>query len=177
MKLIILDRDGVINYDSEAYIKSPDEWVPIPGSLEAIASLTQAGYTISVATNQSGVARGYYDLATLEKIHQKMHEMVSDAGGRIDSVFLCPHGPEENCVCRKPKAGLFKQIAAHYRIELTDIPAVGDSLRDIQAAQAVGCQCYLVLTGNGLKTRSALGTAEQIKVCADLASVVTYILV
>lgn len=170
MKLIILDRDGVINYDSDAYIKSPEEWIPIPGSLEAIARLNQAGYTVTVATNQSGIARGYYDLATLEAIHHKMHTMVQSIGGQVDKIFFCPHGPDENCPCRKPKPGLFLQIAQHYQIDLGGIPAVGDSLRDIKAAEVAGCKPFLVLTGNGNKTLSQLGDINNIPHYSNLAA-------
>lgn len=151
-KFIILDRDGVINYESNAYIKSPEEWQPIPGSLEAIALLNQAGYTIAVATNQSGVGRGYYTKAILNEIHDKMRACLKALGGAIDSVFYCPHRPDAGCLCRKPAIGLFEQIAAFYQLDLTGVLAIGDSLRDIQAAQKIGCKPILVLTGNGQQT-------------------------
>ena len=151
-KLIILDRDGVINEESAEYIKSPDEWHPIPGSLEAIALLTKAGYTIAVATNQSGVGRGYYTEAGLARIHQKMLDRVKAVGGAIDKIFYCPHHPAKDCSCRKPATGLFKQIAGAYNIKLAGLTSVGDSLRDIQASESVGCKPILVLTGNGAKT-------------------------
>lgn len=151
-KLIILDRDGVINEDSDLYIKSPDEWQPIPGSLDAIARLHRAGYRIAVATNQSGVGRGLFDVATLNAMHAKMHRLVAKAGGRIDAVFFCPHPPEAGCDCRKPKAGLYRAIAERFDVDLAGVPAVGDSLRDLQAATEVGCRPYLVLTGKGQKT-------------------------
>lgn len=154
MKLVILDRDGVINRDSDQFIKSPDEWKPIPGSLEAIARLNQWGFRVLVATNQSGVGRGLFDMDMLNAIHEKMHRSVMLAGGRIDAVFFCPHAAEDKCDCRKPKPGLMRQIAARYNTDLTGVPAVGDSLRDLQAAVAVGAQPYLVLTGKGEKTRS-----------------------
>lgn len=153
MKLVILDRDGVINHDSEQFIKSPEEWKPIPGSLEGIARLNQWGYRVLVATNQSGVGRGLFDMDTLNAIHEKMHKAVMQAGGRIDAVFFCPHAAEEKCNCRKPKPGLMRQIAERYNTDLTGVPSVGDSLRDLQAAVAVGAQPYLVLTGKGEKTR------------------------
>ncbi len=171
MKLIILDRDGVINKDSTDYIKSPEEWQPIPGSLAAIAKLTQAGYTVTVATNQSGVARGYYDLATLARIHQKMQALVTAAGGKIDSIFFCPHGPDDQCLCRKPKPGLFQQIAEHYQISLQGVPAVGDSLRDLEAATAMQCKPYLVLTGNGQSTRLKLSNFDPHFIFPDLAAI------
>lgn len=153
MKLVILDRDGVINHDSDQFIKSPFEWIPIAGSLEAIARLNQWGYRVLVATNQSGVSRGLFDMDTLNAIHERMHRAVMQAGGRIDAVFFCPHSAEERCDCRKPKPGLMRQIAARYNTDLTGVPAVGDSMRDLQAAVAVGAQPYLVLTGKGEKTR------------------------
>lgn len=152
VKLIILDRDGVINFDSDNYIKSPSEWIPIPGSLEAIAKLNNAGYKVAIASNQSGVARGLYDLKTLAAIHQKMQTSLAAVGGTIDAIFFCPHHPDDRCTCRKPKTGLFQQIARHFQLLLVDVPAVGDSLRDLEAAQAVGCQPLLVLTGNGQET-------------------------
>ncbi len=131
MKLVILDRDGVINFDSDAYIKSPDEWKPIPGSLDAIAQLTQAGYQVAVATNQSGVGRGLFEMATLNAIHDKMHRAVGLAGGRIDAVFFCPHAQEANCSCRKPKPGLYEEICRRFHTSLKDIPCIGDSQRDL----------------------------------------------
>ncbi len=151
-RLIILDRDGVINEDSDDYIKSPQEWIPIPNSLEAIALLNKAGFTISVASNQSGLARGYYSLETLNLIDQKMHEAVKAVGGKIDSVFYCPHGPNDDCNCRKPKPGLLHQIATHYQVSLENVPFVGDSLRDLQAANAVSATPILVRTGKGVRT-------------------------
>lgn len=157
-KYLILDRDGVINYDSDAYIKSPEEWLPIPGSLEAIAQLNQQGFTVAVATNQSGLARGYFDEATLAQIHQKMHDSLAQVGGKIDQIFYCPHGPQDNCVCRKPLPGLLHQIAQHYQIRLTGVPMVGDSFRDIEAAQSAGASAVLVLSGKGQKTQDKYAT-------------------
>lgn len=175
MKLIILDRDGVINYDSPAYIKSPDEWIPIPGSLEAISQLTQAGFTIVIASNQSGVGRGLYDEATLARIHTKMQDAVAKLGGRIDHIFYCPHTPEDNCACRKPKTGLFQQIAATLQTPLAGVPVIGDTLRDIQAAQAMGCEAILVETGQGKETLTA-NPDLTVPVFADLAAVTTMLL-
>ncbi|MDD5037655.1 MAG: D-glycero-beta-D-manno-heptose 1,7-bisphosphate 7-phosphatase [Methylococcaceae bacterium] len=152
MRWVILDRDGVINEDSDAYIKSPEEWIPIPGSLEAIAQLNRGGYHIAVLTNQSGVARGLFDLNTLEQIHRKMRKQVGEAGGCIEAIFVCPHGPEEGCECRKPKSGLFEQFTRQYPMDLSGVPAVGDSLRDIQAALRAGAEAILVETGKGKKT-------------------------
>jgi D-glycero-D-manno-heptose 1,7-bisphosphate phosphatase len=152
VKLIILDRDGVINYESKDYIKSPHEWLPIPGSLEAIALLSQAGYTVVVATNQSGVGRGHYTEAVLAQIHQKMLDYSKAKRGFIDKVFYCPHRPDAHCSCRKPAIGLFEQIAAVYHINLKNSFAIGDSIRDIRAAEKASCKPILVLTGNGEET-------------------------
>jgi D-glycero-D-manno-heptose 1,7-bisphosphate phosphatase len=153
MKLVILDRDGVINVDSKDFIKSPGEWKPIPGSLDAIARLTQAGYEVVVATNQSGVGRGLFEMATLNAIHDKMHHAVGQAGGRIAAVFYCPHAQEANCACRKPKTGLLDEIGRRYNMSLKDVPCIGDSRRDLEAAVAVGGSPVLVLTGKGEATR------------------------
>jgi len=172
MKLVILDRDGVINQDSAAYIKSPREWKPIPGSLEAIARLTQADYDVVVATNQSGVGRGLFEMATLNAIHDKMHRAVGQAGGRIHAVFYCPHAQEANCGCRKPKPGLLEEIGRRFGTSLAGVPSIGDSLRDLQAAVAVGAQPILVLTGKGAKTRREGGLPAGTQVHADLAEAV-----
>ncbi|MFY1053243.1 D-glycero-beta-D-manno-heptose 1,7-bisphosphate 7-phosphatase [Ectopseudomonas khazarica] len=152
MKLLILDRDGVINEDSDAYIKSLDEWLPIPSSIAAIARLSRAGWTVAVATNQSGIARGYYDLATLESMHARLRELVAEQGGEVGLIVYCPHGPDDGCDCRKPKPGMLRQIAAHYGTELAGIWFVGDSSGDLQAAQTVDCQPVLVKTGKGERT-------------------------
>jgi len=176
MKLIILDRDGVINFDSDQYIKSPDEWRPIPGSLAAIARLNQAGYRVVVASNQSGVGRGLFDMSTLNAIHTKMHKLVGQAGGRIEAVFFCPHGAEAGCACRKPKPGLFEEIARRYRVDLNGVPTIGDSLRDLQAGVAVGCQPYLVRTGKGLRTLAKGGLPEGTQIFDDLAGAVEALL-
>lgn len=153
MKLVILDRDGVINFDSDSYIKSPEEWRPIPGSLQAIALLTQAGYQVTVATNQAGVGRGLFEMATLNAIHDKMHRAVGQAGGRIDAVFYCPHTQEANCRCRKPKPGLYEEIGRRFNTNLKNVPCIGDAQRDLEAAVAVGGQPMLVLSGKGEKTK------------------------
>ncbi len=177
MKLIILDRDGVINYDSEQFIKNPEEWKPIPGSLEAIARLNQAGYRAVVATNQSGIGRGLFDMAMLNLIHDKMHKACALAGARIDAVFFCPHASENDCGCRKPRSGMLEEIAARYNLgNLDNVPVVGDSLRDLQPAAALGAQPYLVLTGKGMKTRAAGGLPEGTRVFPDLAAVVSGLL-
>ena len=172
MKLIILDRDGVINHDSDQYIKSPDEWKPIPGSLEAIARLTQWGWRVVVCTNQSGVGRGLFVMDTLNAIHDKMVRAVSQAGGRIDAIFFCPHTNADKCACRKPKPGMFNEIAQRYNTDLTDVPAIGDSLRDLNAALAAGAQPILVLTGKGEKTHADPDLPPGIPVFPDLAAAV-----
>ena len=172
MKLVILDRDGVINHDSAEFIKNPDEWVPIPGSLEAIARLNQAGYHVVLATNQSGVGRGLLDIATLCAIHDKMHVALAQAGARVDAVFYCPHGIDEGCKCRKPKPGMFEDIAHRFNLDLAGVPSVGDSLRDLQAGAAVGAQPILVLTGKGEQTKAAGGLPAQTQIYADLAAAV-----
>lgn len=172
MKLIILDRDGVINHDSDQFIKSPDEWRPIPGSLEAIARLNQAGYRVVVASNQSGLGRGLFSMDTLNRIHAKMHRMVAMAGGRIDAVFLCPHAADATCECRKPKAGLFRDIGQRYRTDLSGVPAIGDALRDLQAAMAVGARPILVRTGKGKRTLAAGPLPEGVTVYDDLDAAV-----
>ena len=171
MKLVILDRDGTINQDSDQYIKSPSEWKPIPGSVEAIARLTQGGWRIVVATNQSGIERGLFDMATLNAIHTEMHRVVNLAGGRIDAIFFCPHAADSNCECRKPKPGLLREIASRMDVELAGVPMIGDSLRDVEAAAAVGAKPYLVLTGKGRKTRDAGGLPQGTEVFADLATI------
>jgi D-glycero-D-manno-heptose 1,7-bisphosphate phosphatase len=179
-KLIILDRDGVINQDSPDYIKSPDEWIPIPGSLEAIAALNRAGFKVAVATNQSGIGRGLYTLEMLEKIHQKMHEQLALVEGHIDAIFFCPHVPTENCLCRKPKPGLFQQIFDHFHFigSSEAILAIGDSLRDLEAAQAAGCSPILVLTGNGEKTKQKLlASLSETPIYPSLSEAISALLV
>ena len=171
MKLIILDRDGVINADSDQFIKSPEEWRPLPGSLEAIARLCQAGYRVVVATNQSGVGRGLFDMSTLNAIHDKMHKACAQAGGRIDAVFFCPHAADADCKCRKPRSGMFDEIAERYSVNLSGVPSVGDSLRDLQASARLGAQPILVLTGKGLKTQAKGGLPPGTLIYPDLAAV------
>ncbi len=169
MQLIILDRDGVINFDSDQFIKNPEEWKPIPGSLEAIARLNQAGYRVVVATNQSGIGRGLFDMAMLNAIHDKMHKACALVGARIDAVFFCPHTAESHCQCRKPRTGMLEEIAARYNLGLAGVPAVGDSLRDLQSAATLGAQPYLVLTGKGFKTQAAGGLPEGTRIYPNLA--------
>lgn len=171
-KLIILDRDGVINVDSEQFIKSPDEWKPIPGSLEAIARLNQWGWRVVVASNQSGVGRGLFGMDTLNAINEKMVKSLAQVGGRLDAIFFCPHAADSTCDCRKPKPGLFQQIADRFNVDLAGVPCVGDSLRDLQAGMALGCAPYLVLTGKGAKTREDPALPVDTLIFDDLAAVV-----
>ena len=153
MKLVILDRDGTINHDSEQFIKSPNEWRPLEGSLEAIARLAQANYRIVVATNQSGIARGLFDTATLVAIHDTLQRAVMQAGGRIDAFFFCPHSADSACACRKPQPGMLLEVARRFNISLKDTYMVGDALRDVEAAAAAGAKPVLVLTGRGHRTQ------------------------
>ncbi|WP_296491164.1 D-glycero-beta-D-manno-heptose 1,7-bisphosphate 7-phosphatase [Rhodoferax sp.] len=148
-KLVILDRDGTINEDSDDFIKSADEWKPLPGALDAIARLNHAGWHVVVVSNQSGLGRGLFEVSDLNAIHAKMHQMLAAVGGRIDAVFYCPHAPDEACHCRKPASGLFEQIADRYGLDLKNVPVVGDSARDAIAGVAAGCEPHLVLTGKG----------------------------
>ncbi len=175
-KLIILDRDGVINQDSDAYVKSPDEFVLLPGSAAAIARLYQAGYRITIATNQSGLARGYFSVETLEAMHQKLEQAVTAAGGRIELIRHCPHGPDDHCDCRKPRPGLIHQIEQALNISAKDAWLVGDSLRDLQAGQACGCQVALVRTGKGERTLEKGEGLDQVAVFADLAAFADHLL-
>ena len=176
MKIVILDRDGVINYDSDQYIKSPAEWRAMPGSLEAIAKLTQAGYKVVIASNQSGLGRGLFDMDTLNAIHDKMHRAVQAVGGRIDAVFYCPHTSDSKCNCRKPKPGMFQRIGACFNTDLSDAYVIGDSLRDLQPAASVGARSVLVLTGKGEATQAEGNLPEGTLIFSDLAAAVEYIL-
>ena len=176
LKLIILDRDGVINHDSPDFIKSPAEWLPIPGSLEAIARLNQAGYRVVIASNQSGIARELFDMTTLNAIHQKLHASAQQVGATIAAIFFCPHAAADNCDCRKPKPGMFAEISKRYQVSLKGVPTVGDSLRDLQAGFVSGCVPYLVLTGKGEKTHSTGGLPPGTMVFPDLAAMVSHLL-
>jgi D-glycero-D-manno-heptose 1,7-bisphosphate phosphatase len=176
VKLIILDRDGVINYDSEQFIKSPDEWRPIPGSLQAISRLNHAGFRVVVATNQSGLGRGLFDMATLIAINDKMHRALAQLGGRIDALFYCPHTADSACECRKPKPGMLIEIGNRFGVELTGVPCVGDSVRDLQAAAAVEAQPILVLSGKGEKTLRDGAFPANTVIFPDLAFVATALL-
>lgn len=175
MRLVILDRDGVINCDSPNYIRCPEDWRPIPGSLQAIAQLNQAGFTVAVATNQSGIARGFYDHSMLDTIHEKMHTQLAEEGGKIDRIFYCPHHPDEKCQCRKPKPGLLLQIAEYYGCDLANVAMVGDRVKDLQAAIAAGAQPIAVKTGLGSDEWSLI-QKMQIPLFADLQHAVTHIL-
>lgn len=171
MKLIILDQTGVINQSSDAFIKTPEEWIPIPGSLDAIARLTHSGYRVVIATNQSGIGRGLLDMATYNAINDKMYKAVNQAGGRIDAIFFCPHTSADKCSCRKPATGLLDEIMQRYGVNLKNAPAVGDSLKDLQAAAAVGAIPMLVLTGNGQTTRTAKEIPAGTQIFENLAAV------
>ena len=181
MKLVILDRDGTINYDRDDFVKSPEEWEPIPGALDAIARLNHGGWHVVIATNQSGLGRGLFDMTTLNAMHAKMNQMLHRHGGRIDAVFFCPHTPDEQCLCRKPLPGLIEQIGQRYGLPLAQVPLVGDSLRDLQAAKAAGCPPHLVLTGKaaglqGPMLDQLVGQAPGTLVHEDLSACADYIL-
>ncbi|MFO6421775.1 D-glycero-beta-D-manno-heptose 1,7-bisphosphate 7-phosphatase [Hylemonella sp. W303a] len=160
LKLVILDRDGTINQDRDDYVKSEAEWVPLPGALEAIARLNHAGWHVVVATNQSGLGRGLFDVAALNAMHTKMHKLLATAGGRVEAIFYCPHGPEQACRCRKPAPGLFEQIGERYGVSLQGVPTVGDTARDLIAGTSVGCEPHLVLTGKGEAWREPLAAGQ-----------------
>ncbi len=173
-RLIILDRDGVINRDSDAFVKSLAEWIPLEGSIDAIARLSRAGWTVAVATNQSGLARGLFDRDALEAMHARLRQLVENSGGRVGRIAVCPHGPDDGCACRKPAPGLLLEIADHYGVRLDGVPVVGDSLRDLEAARAAGARPMLVRTGNGTATEHRLPadlsdteTFDNLAACAD----------
>ena len=173
LKLVILDRDGTINRDRDDFVKSPEEWEPLPGALEAIARLNHAGWHVVIASNQSGLGRGLFDVAALNAMHDKMHKLLASVGGRVDAIFYCPHGPEDDCSCRKPLPGLFEQIAQRLGMSLKGVPTVGDSRRDLVAGSSAGCAPHLVLTGKsaGLSAQQALeGMPEGTQIHADLAA-------
>ena len=179
MKLVILDRDGTINSDSDDFVKTSDEWLPLPGALEAIARLNHAGWHVVIATNQSGLGRGLFDVESLNAMHAKMHKLLAVHGGRIDAVFYCPHTAEENCHCRKPEPGLFEQIGERFNVQLSSVPTVGDSLRDVLASAAAGCEPHLVLTGKSEKYRgqnAPEGLPAGTRVHHDLAAFANFIL-
>ena len=171
-KLIVLDRDGVINYDSDNYIKTVDEWIPLPGSMEAIGKLTKAGYKIAVATNQSGISRGYFSVETLNAMHDKMIKLADEHGGKFDFIAYCPHGPDDDCDCRKPLPGLIHQIESALNISAKDCYMVGDSLRDLEAGVAAGLKPVLVRTGKGVRTLEKNQGLENTLVFDDLTNLV-----
>ncbi len=171
MKLIILDNRGVLNFSSDTFVKTPDEWKPLPGSLEALARLSQAGYRVVIATNQPGIGRGLMDMETFNAINEKMYKAVNLAGGRIDAIFFCPHAKADKCNCRKPKTGMYNEIIQRYGIDLKNIPIIGDSLRDMQAAAKAGALPTLVLTGKGEKTKARHALPDGTKVFDNLAGV------
>ena len=176
-RLVILDRDGVINHDSAAFIKTPDEWRPIDGSLEAIAALSVAGFDVAVASNQSGVGRKLLDRPTLDAIHDKMLKRVREAGGDIGQVIYCPHHPDDGCDCRKPKPGMLIALSRRYGVPLTNVPVIGDSVRDIDAAIAAGARPILVRTGNGAVAEAVLASrGVAVEVFADLREAVDRLL-
>ncbi len=172
--LIILDRDGVINRDSKTFVKSAAEWLPLPGSIAAIARLSRAGFTVTIASNQSGLARGLFDRAALLAMHRKLRKLVAAEGGAVARIVVCPHGPDDACACRKPNPGLLLRLARHYDTELAGVPVIGDSLRDMQAALAVGARLILVRTGNGVDTESSIpADYGKMEIFDDLAAATT----
>ncbi|KDP85918.1 D-glycero-beta-D-manno-heptose 1,7-bisphosphate 7-phosphatase [Cupriavidus basilensis] len=175
-KLVVLDRDGVVNLDSDQFIKTPDEWIPIDGSLEAIAALNQAGYRVVIASNQSGIGRGLFEMSALNAMHEKMHKALANLGGRVDAVFFCPHTAADGCDCRKPKAGMLEQLAERFGVELKGVPLVGDSLRDLEAGLAVGCAPHLVLTGKGATTEKKGGLPPGTLIHDDLRAFARWLL-
>ena len=176
MGLIILDRDGVINQDSDNFIRSVEEFIPLPGSLEAIARLNQAGYLVTVATNQSGIGRGLFDLNTLNAMHDKLRKLLAAIGAQVEMIAFCPHSPDAGCDCRKPKPGMYQEIARRVGVSLNDVPVIGDSLRDLQAAHAVAARPILVRSGKGERTLSKGDGLEGIAVYTDLADAVDALL-
>lgn len=176
MKLVILDRDGVINEDRDDFVKNTMEWQPLPKSCDAIANLTQAGWRVVVATNQSGIGRGLFDVNALNAMHEKMHRLVGQAGGRIDAVLFCPHVTGDNCGCRKPMPGMIEQIAERFNARFEGLPMIGDSLRDLQAIAAVGGRPLLVKTGKGLRTLEKGGLPAGTQVFDNLFAAADYLI-
>jgi D-glycero-D-manno-heptose 1,7-bisphosphate phosphatase len=185
MKLLILDRDGTLNRSREDHVASPDEWEALPGALEAVARLNQGGWRVVLATNQSGIGRGLFDMASLNAIHAKMHRQLSAAGGRVEAIFFCPHAPEDGCHCRKPEPGLFEQVADRFGVSPGEVPVAGNALRHVQAGASAGCPTHLLLTGKSghLRSGESLPEASQIaglppgtRVHADLAAFADWLL-
>ena len=166
MKLLILDRDGTLNRSRDDYVASPDEWEALPGALEAVARLNQGGWRVVLATNQSGIGRGLFDMASLNAIHAKMHRQLAAAGARVEAVFFCPHAPEDACACRKPAPGLFVQIGARFGVPMASVHAAGNAMRHVRAAAAAGCRTHLLMTGKSEHLRGRLGQGSD----ADLAA-------
>ncbi len=182
-KLVILGRDGILNVFRDDHVKSPDEWVPIPGALEAVARLNQAGWHAVVATNQSGIGRGMVEMASLNDVHRQMMKLLAEKGGRIDAIFFCPHVPEDHCDCRKPLPGLMRQIGERYGLDdqMSGVPMVCDTLRDVQAAQAAGCEPHLVRTGRAValsaeQLAQGIDGGAQVHVHQDLSGFVDFLL-
>lgn len=178
MKLVILDRDGTINVECADFVETPEAWHPLPGALEAIAQISHAGWHVVIACNQSSLGRGLMEVATLNALHARMHKLVAAVGGRIDAVFYCPHAPGEGCHCRKPAPGLFEQISERYGLDLKGMPTVGDSVEDLLAGVAVGCEPHLVLTGQGAQHLGQSlpdGFPADTRVHADLAAFANYL--
>ncbi len=176
-RLVILDRDGVINHDSDDFVKTPDEWLPIDGSIGAIAKLSSAGFTVAVATNQSGIGRKLLDKPALDAMHEKLRSLVKDAGGDVDRIVYCPHHPDDGCDCRKPAPGLYQRLSRHYGVPLDGVPVVGDTERDLIAARAVNARPILVLTGNGANTAAALQQrGDHVETFADLDAAATQLI-
>lgn len=178
-KLIVLDRDGTLNQDPEDYIRAPADWIPLPGALEAVARLNQSGWRVVIASNQSGIGRGLFDVAMLNAVHTRMHKALADVGARIDAVFFCPHAPEDACDCRKPSPGLFHQIALHMGVSLNQVIAAGDSVRDAQAAAAAGCETHLILTGQSQRHRDGSlpeGLPPNVTLHTDLSAFADFVL-
>ena len=179
MKIVILDRDGTVNEDSDEFVKTPEEWTPLPGALEAIARLNHAGWHVVIASNQSGLGRGLFDVSMLNAMHAKLHKLLAAVGGRVDAIFYCPHVPDDACRCRKPSPGLFEQIGERYGLALNEVPTVGDSARDVIAGVAAGCEPHLVLTGKGAVYRGRdLPDAFPVgtRVHADLAAFADFLI-
>jgi len=176
MKLAVLDRDGVINEDSDAFIKSPEEWRPIPGSLDAIARLNRAGWRVVVATNQSGLRRKLFSVETLNRIHDRMLRQLAEVGGRVDAIVACPCLPKDGCPCRKPSPGMLLAIAERLTVPLAGVPFVGDKLSDVQAARAAGAMPWLVRTGAGDATLAVGGDLDGVQVADNLAAAVDRLL-
>lgn len=180
VKLIVLDRDGTLSPDPEDFVRAPEDWVPLPGALEAVARLNQGGWRVVLASNQSGLGRGLFDMATLNAVHARMHKLLAAAGGRIEAVFFCPHAPEDECCCRKPAAGLFLDIARRMGVPLDSMVAAGDSVRDVQAAAAAGCEAHLIRTGQSLPVGDGAPLPPDVpagtQVHADLSAFADFVL-